>query len=283
MKFTKMHGLGNSYIYVNMFKEKIPESQLSETAVRVADKNKGIGSDGMILIYPSQKAAVKMRVFNNDGSEAKNCGNGLRCVAKYSYEHGLVSNRNFSIETIGGLVEAKVFPDEAGTVSSVTINMGKPRLLAGEIPMKAEDLKQEVIAKPVELAGKVVKLTAVSMGNPHAVQFVDNIHEAPVEELGPELEKHALFPEWVNVEWVEVVNKSEIHFRVWERGSGITQACGTGACAAVVASILNGHLEKETDVVVHLLGGDLQIRWNENGDVLMNGPAEYICSGEWYL
>ncbi|MFS0787646.1 diaminopimelate epimerase [Shouchella sp. 1P09AA] len=283
MKFTKMHGLGNSYIYVNMFKEKIPESQLSETAVRVADKNKGIGSDGMILIYPSQKAAVKMRVFNNDGSEAKNCGNGLRCVAKYSYEHGLVSESDFSIETAGGMVEATVFPDKAGIVSSVTINMGKPRLLAGEIPMKAEDLKQKVIAKPVDVAGEVVELTAVSMGNPHAVQFVDNIEEAPVEALGPILEKHALFPEWVNVEWVEVVNKSDIHFRVWERGSGITQACGTGACAAVVASVLNGHLEKETDVVVHLLGGDLQIKWKDNGDVLMNGPAEYICSGEWYL
>ncbi|WP_144559418.1 diaminopimelate epimerase [Shouchella miscanthi] len=280
MKFTKMHGLGNSYVYVNMFNENLPEKQLSETAVRLADKNKGIGSDGMILIYPSQTAAVKMRVFNNDGSEAKNCGNGLRCVAKYSYEHGLVTTTSFTIETLGGNVEATVSVDHENCVQSVTVNMGQPRLLAKEIPMKNEHSEAMIVNEAIPVYHQDIRVTAVSMGNPHAVQFIDSIEKAPVKEIGPLIEKHDRFPEWVNVEWVEVVSPKEIHFRVWERGSGITQACGTGACAAVVAGVLNGHLEKESEVTVHLLGGDLQITWKDDGDVWMKGPAEYICSGD---
>ncbi|AIC95496.1 MULTISPECIES: diaminopimelate epimerase [Shouchella] len=283
MKFTKMHGLGNSYIYINMFNEDLPENKLSETAVQLADKNTGIGSDGMILIYPSHTAAVKMRVFNNDGSEAKNCGNGLRCVAKYSYEHGLVTTTSFTIETLGGNVEATVSVDHENCVQSITINMGQPRLVAKDIPMQHKQSEAMVINEAISVNHQDILVTAISMGNPHAVQFIDSIEKAPVEEIGPLLEKHERFPEWVNVEWVEVVSPKEIHFRVWERGSGITQACGTGACAAVVASVLNGYLEKESEVTVHLLGGDLQITWKENGDVWMKGPAEYICSGDVYV
>lgn len=282
MNFTKMHGLGNSYIYINMFKEMIPEDKLTETAIRLADPNRGIGGDGMILILPSSSCAVKMRVFNNDGSEAKNCGNGLRCVAKYSFDNGLVQQNTFSIETLGGPVQATVYPDEQGNVHNVSINMGQPELKPAAIPMIGTKSNDQAVNELVEVDDKTVRITAVSMGNPHAVQFIERIEDAPVMELGPSLEKHQAFPDWVNVEWVEVVSPSELHFRVWERGSGVTQACGTGACAAVVASVLNGYVTRDVEVTVHLLGGDLAITWLSGGDVLMTGPAEYICTGHVY-
>ncbi|OLS35178.1 diaminopimelate epimerase [Alkalihalophilus pseudofirmus] len=277
MKFTKMHGLGNSYIYVDLFKETLEEEQLAALAVEVADKNKGIGSDGMILVCPSDVAPVKMRVFNNDGSEAKNCGNGLRCVAKFTYEHGYVKDQTFQIETLGGLVTATVHI-EGERVHTVTVNMGKPRLTRESLPMLGSST-DKIVAEPFEVAETKLELTAVSMGNPHGVFFVEDINQAPVDTLGPIIEKDERFPEWINVEFVEVVSESELHFRVWERGSGITQACGTGACAAVVASILNGHSNKGESVTVHLLGGDLEIEWTESGDVLMTGAAEVICEG----
>ncbi|WP_353625642.1 diaminopimelate epimerase [Bacillus sp. JCM 19041] len=282
MEFTKMHGLGNSYIYINLFKETLPEERMAETAIRVADPNRGIGGDGMILIAPSDSCAVKMRVFNSDGSEAKNCGNGLRCVAKYSYEQGIVDQETFTIETLGGPVSATVYPNDSNIVETVSVNMGKPRLEPAAIPMTgiAED---RVINKPIKAGDGTVNITAISMGNPHAVMFVDAIDHAPVTELGPLIEKHSVFPEWVNAEWVEVLSQTELNFRVWERGSGITQACGTGACAAAVASVLNGYSNRGEPVTVHLLGGDLEINWQENGDVLMNGPAEYICTGKVYV
>ncbi|WP_332633646.1 diaminopimelate epimerase [Halalkalibacter flavus] len=277
MHFTKMHGLGNSYIYVDMFKQTLDEDKLAPLAVEVADKNKGIGSDGMILVCPSNVAPVKMRVFNNDGSEAKNCGNGLRCVAKFAYEHGYVKEETFQIETLGGLVEATVHVTE-GKVKTVTVDMGKPILSRQLIPMLGED-QDEVVAEAFPIEDETFQVTAVSMGNPHAVMFVEDINHAQVETIGPKMEKDERFPEWVNVEFVEVVSEKELHFRVWERGSGITQACGTGACAAVVAAILNGHAEKGKEVTVHLLGGDLGITWLENGHVLMTGAAEVICEG----
>ncbi|WP_216830917.1 diaminopimelate epimerase [Alkalihalobacterium elongatum] len=279
MKFTKMHGLGNSYIYVDMFQEQLQEEELPQLAIEVADKNKGIGSDGMILVCPSDVAPVKMRVFNNDGSEAKNCGNGLRCVAKFAYEKGYVTNPIFKIETLGGLVEATVHLAD-GQVEEVTVNMGQPRLMRKDLPMIGEP-DERVIAEPIERDGHSLELTAVSMGNPHAVFFVDKISDAPVETLGPVLEKDEIFPEWVNVEFVQAVNANELHFRVWERGSGITQACGTGACAAVVAAVLNEKVNKGEEVIVHLLGGDLKITWTHDGDVLMTGAAETICTGEY--
>jgi diaminopimelate epimerase len=278
--FTKMHGLGNSYVYVNMFEEYIPEELLSPLAVKVSNVNTGIGADGMILICPSDVAPVKMRIFNSDGSEGKNCGNGLRCVAKYAYEHKLVNETSFYIETLSGLVKAEVFV-ENGAVTKVTIDMGRPRLKRSEIPMLGEESEQ-VVAEKVEFQGELYEMTGVSMGNPHAVFYVDDIHQAPVTTLGPIVEKDERFPEGINVEFVEVVNDHELHFRVWERGSGVTQACGTGACAAVVASVLNGKTARNKETVVHLAGGDLYITWTDEGNVLMTGPAETICTGVYY-
>ncbi|MCM3718765.1 diaminopimelate epimerase [Fictibacillus phosphorivorans] len=283
LKFTKMHGLGNNYVYVNMFKETIPEADLPSLAVAVSNPYTGIGSDGMILICPSEKAPVKMRVFNNDGSEAKNCGNGLRCVAKYAYENGIVKEEEFQIETLGGLVRAKLVMDADHQVTQVTINMGNPILDPEQVPVKGFSNKDSVINEPVSFKGRDLNMTAVSMGNPHAVFFVDNIEETPLHSLGPVIEKDSMFPDWVNAEFVEMISDQEMHFRVWERGSGITQACGTGACAAAVAAILNKKAEKNTDITVHLAGGDLIINWQDNGDVLMTGPAEVICTGEYHM
>lgn len=280
MQFTKMHGLGNSYIYVDMFKEQLKEEDLADLAIQVADQHKGIGSDGLILVCPSEQAPVKMRIFNNDGSEAKNCGNGLRCVAKFAYEHGYVQEKTFQIETLAGFVEATVELNGA-QVERVTVDMGAPILAREAIPMLGT-ASDQVVAEPFALDGATLDVTAVSMGNPHAVMFVPDITEAPVETVGPKMEKDPRFPEWVNVEFVEVVSPTELHFRVWERGSGITQACGTGACAAVVASVLNGFSNKGEDVTVHLLGGDLIIHWREDGHVLMTGGAEVICEGIYY-
>ncbi|MBD7962824.1 diaminopimelate epimerase [Fictibacillus norfolkensis] len=282
LKFTKMHGLGNNYIYINMFEESIDEADLSRLARAVSNPYTGIGSDGMILICPSKLAPVKMRIFNNDGSEAKNCGNGLRCVAKYSYENGLVKEKEFQIETLGGLVTAKVTKDNNNKVSLVTVNMGNPILHPQQIPVTGFNHLQQIVNEEVSFDGTPLKLTAVSMGNPHAVFFVDSIEEAPLHSLGPIIEKDSMFPDWVNAEFVEVVSYSEMHFRVWERGSGITQACGTGACAAAVAAVLNKKAERNTDITVHLAGGDLIINWKDDGDVWMTGPAEIICTGEYH-
>lgn len=280
-QFTKMHGLGNNYIYVNQMKEQLPEEQLSEIATRVSSVYTGIGSDGMILICPSEVAPVKMRIFNNDGSEGKNCGNGLRCVAKYVYEHHMVTDMTFQIETLSGLVEATVHVKD-GHVHLVTVDMGKPRFEKEAMPMLGEPAST-TINEALDFGTATLHGTAVSMGNPHIVFYLDDIEQAPLESLGPIIEKHDMFPEGVNVEFVERVSETELHFRVWERGSGITQACGTGACAAAVSTIVNGHAKKETDMTVHLAGGDLIIRWKDNDHVLMTGPAETICDGSFYL
>lgn len=279
-QFTKMHALGNNYIYVNQFKENLPEEQLASLAQQVASVQTGIGSDGLILICPSEVAPVKMRVFNSDGSEAKNCGNGLRCVAKYAYEKGLVPQEEFTIETLAGLVEARVHLVE-GQVEQVTIDMGQPGLTKGSLPMlgAAEELASNEI---INIDGEKIAFVGVSMGNPHAVIFVEDVEQAPVEELGAKIEKHPTFPEWVNVEFIHVLNEQEIDFRVWERGSGITYACGTGACAAVVASVIKEQIEKDRWITVHLLGGDLQIMWKSAGQVLMKGPAVYVCEGLYF-
>ncbi|MFD2215901.1 diaminopimelate epimerase [Metabacillus endolithicus] len=280
-QFTKMHGLGNNYIYVNTFEEKLEEGQLSDIARQVSNVYTGIGSDGLILICPSDKAEVKMRIFNNDGSEGKNCGNGLRCVAKYAFEHNLVKEKTFKIETLSGLVEATIHVEE-NRVNLVTVDMGSPRLSKAEIPMEGEGSEQ-TISESIEFSGQQYDVTAVSMGNPHIIFYVDDITQAPVTTLGPIVEKDRRFPEGVNVEFVEVVSKNELHFRVWERGSGVTQACGTGACAAVVSSVLNKHTNQGEETVVHLAGGDLLINWTNEGNVLMTGPAEVICTGIFYI
>ncbi|MCM3412044.1 diaminopimelate epimerase [Metabacillus litoralis] len=280
-QFTKMHGLGNNYIYVNTFQEQLEEGQLADIAKQVSNVYTGIGSDGLILICPSDKAEVKMRIFNNDGSEGKNCGNGLRCVAKYAFEHNLVKEKTFKIETLSGLVEATIHVED-NQVNLVTIDMGSPRLSKAEIPMEGEGSEQ-TISESIEFSGQQYDVTAVSMGNPHLIFYVDNINTAPVTTLGPIVEKDPRFPEGVNVEFVEVVSKNELHFRVWERGSGVTQACGTGACAAVVSSVLNNHTNQGEETVVHLAGGDLMINWTNDGNVLMTGPAEVICTGTFYI
>ncbi|WP_416828537.1 diaminopimelate epimerase [Ectobacillus polymachus] len=278
--FTKMHGLGNNYIYVNMFDEYLDESQLPDIARQVSNIYTGIGSDGMILICPSEQAPVKMRIFNRDGSEAKSCGNGLRCVAKYAYEHNLVDETTFLIDTVSGPVQAQVEVVN-GNVMYVTVDMGKPRLKRNELPMLGAG-DNPFIMEPYEFEGDRYDLTAISMGNPHAVIMVDKVEQAPLTTLGPVLEKHAMFPEGVNVEFIELISESEMNFRVWERGSGVTQACGTGACAAVVAAILQEKMKKGQEITVHLAGGDLQITWTEQGNVLMKGPAVTICDGVYY-
>jgi diaminopimelate epimerase len=278
-RYTKMHGLGNNYIYVNMFEENLREEELSKLAVEVSNINTGIGSDGMILICPSEVADVKMRVFNNDGSEAKNCGNGLRCVAKYSYEHGIANNTSFKIETISTIVEATVHV-ENNIVNQVTVNMGKPIFRRSQIPMIGND--QEYAKDRILFEEKSYEFSAVSMGNPHAVFEVSDIKTAPLTTLGPIVEKHDLFPESVNVEFIECLPHNEINFVVWERGSGVTQACGTGACAAAVAMIQEGKYKRDEPITVHLQGGDLQITWSTDGDVWMKGPAVTITEGIYY-
>lgn len=279
-RYTKMHGLGNNYIYVNMFEEKLKEEDLPSIAISVSNIHTGIGSDGMILICPSDIAEVKMRVFNNDGSEAKNCGNGLRCVAKYAFEHGLVKDTNFTIETISKIVKANVHL-ENDAVSLVTVNMGEPVFQRSLIPIIGEE--QEFARDQINFEDELHSFIGVSMGNPHAVFEVKDIKNAPLTTLGPYVEKHELFPEGVNVEFIECLPHNEINFVVWERGSGVTQACGTGACAAAVAMIQEGKYNRDEPITVHLQGGDLQITWSSDGDVWMKGPAVTITEGIYYL
>ncbi|PEL12026.1 diaminopimelate epimerase [Bacillus sp. AFS017336] len=278
-RYTKMHGLGNNYIYVNMFEEKLKEEELSNLAVEVSNVNTGIGSDGLILICPSEVAEVKMRIFNNDGSEAKNCGNGLRCVAKYAFENGIVNNSSFTIETISTIVKATVHV-ENNVVNQVTVNMGNPVFQRTQIPMTGNE--QEFAKDKILFEEEYYEFSAVSMGNPHAVFEVNDIRNAPLTTLGPFVEKHELFPESVNVEFIECLPHNEINFSVWERGSGVTQACGTGACAAVVAMVQEGKYKRDEPINVHLQGGDLQITWSTDGDVLMKGPAVTITEGIYY-
>jgi diaminopimelate epimerase len=280
--FTKMHGLGNSYIYLDGFRDQLPENNFSSWAVQVANPNTGIGSDGLIAILPSKIAAAKMRIFNKDGSEAKNCGNGLRCVARYIYENGYVTDTSFPIETASGMVSAKVHLND-GEITSVTVNMGRPILTPKDIPLHTTDVER-VVNHPFEIDGERVNLTGVSMGNPHALFFVEKMEDAPIEFLGSRLaDGHPIFPEGVNVGFIEP-KRNEAIYRVWERGSGITQACGTGACAAAVAMILNQKASMDESIKIHLEGGDLLIRWDsESQEVFMTGPAEKVCEGVFYL
>lgn len=280
LPFIKMHGLGNNYIYVDLFQFQIEEEILPVLAQAVANVNTGIGADGLILVQPSDHAEVGMRIFNKDGSEGKTCGNGLRCTAKYAYEHGLVATETFHIETKANLVAAEV-EAENGKAAEITINMGAPMLERSEIPMLGGE-SGRVVDEDFAVEDAQMNVTAVSMGNPHAVFFVDDIQRVPLYELGPVIEKDARFPEEVNVEFVEVVSETELNFRVWERGSGVTQACGTGACAAVVAAVLNNYARQGELITVHLTGGDLTINWSDDGDVRMTGGAEVIAAGTFF-
>ena len=275
MKFTKMHGCGNDYIYVNCFTEKIEEP--SVIAKKVSDRHFGIGSDGLILICPSETADFKMRMFNADGSEGKMCGNGIRCVAKYVYDNGMTDKEVITVETLSGIKTLQLAVSE-GRVQAVTVDIGSPVLTPSQIPVKCEG--DRMINQPVSVGGKEYYITCVSMGNPHAVVFTEEeVTALNLEKIGPLFENHEIFPDRVNTEFIHVIDEKTIDMRVWERGSGETLACGTGACASVVACVLNHKTEDE--VLVHLLGGDLEVRYDrEKNTVLLTGPAEFICTGE---
>lgn len=272
MKFTKMHGIGNDYIY---FYGGIDNP--SETSVKLSDRHKGVGADGIVLILKSDKADFFMRMFNADGSEGKMCGNAIRCVGKYVYERGYTDKTELEIETLSGI--KRLFLNvENSVVTSVRVDMGKydldPKSLPADIPL------ERVVNYPFTIDGKEFGITCVSMGNPHCVVFYDGIDEMPLERLGPLFENHPVFPEKVNTEFIEVIDKNTIKMRVWERGSGETFACGTGACAAVTAAAVNGKVSFDTDVTVKLLGGELTIRCQSDGRVFMSGPAEFVFEGE---
>lgn len=276
MKFTKMQGLGNDYVYVNCFSEKVPDP--SELAVRISDRHFGVGSDGLILICPSDKADFEMVMYNADGSRGEMCGNGIRCVAKYVYDYGLTDKTSISVETLGGIKYLDLTVED-GKVKLVKVDMGRPILTPSEIPVEAEG--ERAVDEPIETDGKEYRMTCVSMGNPHAVIFVDeDVKDIPLEMIGPKFENHKRFPNRINTEFARVLDRKTVEMRVWERGSGETLACGTGACAVAVSCILNGMTED--NVTVKLLGGDLQIEWDREKDtVYMTGPAEVVFDGVW--
>ncbi len=282
MQFIKMHGLGNNYIFFNLLESSMENIDFAKLSREVSNVNFGIGSDGIILICPSERADFRMRIFNEDGSEGKNCGNGLRCVAKYLYDHMYATSTNFMIETLGGDVPVDVEVNSLRHVRNVKVDMGEPKLLKGVIPMVGVP-DSTTINEPFVIDGAEYHMTCISMGNPHTIMFVDDVNEVPLENIGPVIEHSPLFPERVNVGFVHVKNRQEIDYRVWERGSGITYACGTGACAAVVASTLNNKIDRYVPITVHLPGGDLTVRWDENNHVWKRGTAAYICHGELEL
>ena len=275
MKFTKMHGIGNDYIYVNCFEEKVDNPE--KVSIYVSDRRKGIGSDGLVLIMPSDKADFRMRIFNADGTEAMMCGNATRCIGKYVYDKGLTDKTEITLETNSGIKYLTLFP-ENGKVEFVEVDMGKAILTPKDIPVNSD--KERFISEPVEVDGKEYKITCVSMGNPHAIVYMDDIKDLELEKIGPSFENHKLFPDRINTEFIEVIDSHTLNMRVWERGSGETFACGTGACASVVASVLNGYCNHDEEVTVHLRGGDLKITWNSDGTVIMKGPAALICDGD---
>lgn len=275
MKFTKMHGAGNDYVYVNCFEERVDNPE--QVAIQVSNRNFGVGSDGLILIMPSSVADIRMRMFNSDGSESEMCGNGIRCVAKYAYDHGIIANKEITAETGAGILTLKLITDGRNKVERVRVNMGKPRLTRAEIPMLGEPTAQ-VVAEPLNIMHTTFAISCVSMGNPHCVIFVDDVENFQVEKYGPLIENHEFFPRRTNVEFVQVISRSEVRQRTWERGAGETLACGTGASAVCVAGVLNGLTEKK--VLNHLSGGDLELEWAEDGYLYMTGPATEVFSGE---
>lgn len=277
MKFTKMHGCGNDYVYVNLFEEELQNPQ--EAARKVSDRHFGIGSDGLITIGESSVADFRMRIYNADGSEAEMCGNGIRCVAKYVYDHKLTDKKELSVETGAGIKHLVLYVED-DKVAQVRVDMGEPILSPELIPVVSN--LNRVVNEPIEVAGINWRMTCISMGNPHAVVFVDDVEDLPIEKYGPLFEKHECFPQRTNTEFVQVISRSEAYMRVWERGSDETWACGTGTCAAVMACILNGKTDNE--VLVHLKGGNLTIEYDaEANHVFMTGPATEVFNGEIIL
>jgi len=277
MKFTKMHGLGNDYIYVNCFEEQVPDR--AALARRVSDRNFGIGGDGLICICPSHRADFRMDMYNADGSRGLMCGNGIRCVGKYVYDNGLTDKTEITVETPGGIKRLALHLS-SGRVDTVRVDMGAPMLAPPDIPILAEG--DSFIDRPIQVLGESWNVTCVSMGNPHAVVFVPDVDALALLRLGPAFECHGLFPDRVNTEFVQALDDGTLKMRVWERGSGETLACGTGACASVVAAHLTGRCGRA--VTVQLRGGALQIEWADgDGHVYMTGPATTVFDGEFYL
>ncbi len=275
MKFTKMHGIGNDYIYVNCFEEKVDEPE--KVSVVLSDVRKGIGSDGLVLIMPSEKADFRMRIFNADGSEAMMCGNATRCIGKYVYDKGLTDHTEITLETNSG-IKYLTLSTENGKVNTVTVDMGKAVLVPKDIPVNSG--LDRFISQPLTVDGRKWDVTCVSMGNPHAVIFTDGIDSLELEKIGPLFENHELFPNRINTEFIEVLDAHTLNMRVWERGSGETHACGTGACASAVAAVLNGFCPRDEEILIHLRGGNLAITYKSDETVIMRGPAEFICEGK---
>ena len=280
MRFTKMHGLGNDYIFVNCFEERVENP--AERAPAVSDRHRGVGADGLILICPSDIADVKMRIFNADGSEAQMCGNGIRCVAKYAYEHKLAKNRkpSMKIETGRGVLTLGLEIDKKDKVEKVCVNMGQPILEPAKIPVTLDG--DSIIEAAIDVRNQRMLMTCVSMGNPHAMFFVDDLSSIELEKVGPVIEHHELFPQRVNAHFVRVDSQNEFTMMTWERGSGVTLACGTGACACCVAAVLTDRCKRT--VTAHLPGGDLLINWSkEDNCVYMTGPAVEVFTGDWLI
>jgi diaminopimelate epimerase len=279
MRFTKMHGIGNDYVYVNGFQESVDDP--AALARRIADRHFGVGGDGLILVLPSEQADVRMRMFNADGSEAEMCGNGIRCVAKFAFDRGISKSNPMRVETGRGVLDLALTVEE-GRVREVTVNMREPVLALPEIPVDAARLikgnsQHEYV---FDIEGQSLSAAFVSMGNPHVVMFVDNVAAIELDRLGPRVERHPAFPRRINAHWVQIVSRQEVIMRTWERGSGITLACGTGACAVCVAGVLTGRTGRK--ILAHLPGGDLKLDWDERDNcVYMTGPATEVFSGEW--
>jgi diaminopimelate epimerase len=276
MQFTKMHGAGNDYVYVDCFRQPAPDAP-AELARALSDRHRGIGGDGLILICPSDIADASMRMFNADGSQAEMCGNGIRCLAKYVYEHGICRQTSMTVETGRGVLTLELALD-GSRVSQVRVDMGEPLLAATQIPTRLPG--DPVVNVPMAVDGKSFRVTCVSMGNPHCVTYVDDATDELVLGIGPKVEVSPHFPDRTNVEFVEVLSRKEVRQRTWERGSGETQACGTGASAVCVAGVLTGRTDRQ--LTVHLPGGDLALEWNEaDNHVYMTGPAVEVFAGEW--
>lgn len=275
LKFTKMHGTGNDYVYVNCFEETVDNPE--ELAVRVSDRHFGIGSDGLILITPSDVADVRMRMYNLDGSEGMMCGNGIRCVAKYAYDRGIAKKQTMTVETKSGIKTLEI-TDKDGKADYIAVNMGEAILKPSLIPVN--DDGEDFIARDVEVNGQMYKMTCVSMGNPHAVIFTTGIDELDLDKIGPYFENHPLFPERVNTEFIEVIDDHTLKMRVYERGSGETLSCGTGTCATVVAAVLNGYCKKNEEITVQIRGGELKNTYLDDGSVIMRGTGTFVFDGE---
>jgi diaminopimelate epimerase len=275
MRFTKMHGAGNDYVYVNGFEERIEAP--AQVARRVSDRHFGIGADGLILILPSDQADVRMRMWNADGSEGEMCGNGIRCVAKYVYDRGIARKPTITAETGAGILTLKLFTGADDMVEKVRVDMGRPRLTRAEVPMLGDPPDGRAIDQTLAVQDETFRITCVSVGNPHCVVFVEDVAGYPVGRHGPRIETHPVFPRRTNVEFVQVVSKTEVRQRTWERGSGETLACGTGASAVCVAGVLTGQTERR--IVSHLSGGDLELEWADDGQLYMTGPAVEVFSG----